>query len=77
MIMVNGTIDSLQAAPEALATTEPAGVEAQTTGDAPKQAQVVVTASEGLSTGTMTLIVSAAATGGLAVGPCRIMVESA
>jgi hypothetical protein len=74
MIMVNGTIDSLQAAPEA---REAAEVETQTTGDAPKQAQLVVTASEGLSTGSMTLIVPAAATGGLAVGPCRIMVESA
>jgi hypothetical protein len=75
MITVNGTIDSLQAAPEALALSGEAP-EART-GDAPKQAQLVVTASEGLSTGSMTLILPAAATGGLAVGPCRIMVESA
>jgi hypothetical protein len=52
-------------------------VETRATGDAPKQAQIVVTASEGLSTGSVTLIVPAAATGGLAVGPCRIMIESA
>jgi hypothetical protein len=77
MITVNGTIDSLQAAPEALEAEGQAGVETRATGDAPKQAQIVVTASEGLSTGSVTLIVPAAATGGLAVGPCRIMIESA
>jgi hypothetical protein len=39
--------------------------------------QVVITAAEGESTGSVTVIVPVAATGGLAVGPCRIMVESA
>jgi hypothetical protein len=72
MITVNGTLDSLAAVPEART-----GEVTPLAGEPPKMAQIVVTASEGMSTGTVTLVVPAAATGGLAVGPCRIMVETA
>jgi hypothetical protein len=89
MITVNGTLDSLAAAPEAregearegtagmYATARPYATAEPFSGEPPKLAQIVVTASEGLSTGSLTLLVPVAATGGLAVGPCRIMVESA
>jgi hypothetical protein len=70
MITVNGKIDTI----EPREATEPA-VEGAPVG--PPMAQVVITASEGESTGSVTLLVPAAATGGLAVGPCRIMIESA
>jgi hypothetical protein len=70
MITVNGTIDSMdpREATEKAAEGAAAG---------PPMMQVVITAAEGESTGSVTVIVPVAATGGLAVGPCRIMVESA
>jgi hypothetical protein len=77
MITVNGTLDSLAAAPEAR-EGEQLGVAPGTLVVEPtKLAQVVVTATEGMSTGSLTLLVPVAATGGLAVGPCRIMIETA
>jgi hypothetical protein len=75
MITVNGTLDSLAAVPEAR-EGETSGV-VPLTGEPPKMAQVIVTATEGMSTGSVTLVVPVMATGGLAVGPCRIMVENA
>jgi hypothetical protein len=70
MITVNGKIDSID--PREATEKAPEGAAA-----APPMVQVVVTASEGESTGSVTVIVPATATGGLAVGPCRIMIESA
>jgi hypothetical protein len=73
MITVNGTLDSLAAAPEAREGEAPGTLTVEPT----KMAQIVVTATEGMSTGSMTLLVPVGATGGLAVGPCRIMIETA
>src|SRR4030095_10089530 len=89
MMRGKGPLDSLAAAPEAregearegtagmYATARPYATVEPFSGEPPKLAQVVVTATEGMSTGSLTLLVPVTATGGLAVGPCRIMVESA
>jgi hypothetical protein len=64
MITISGTVDAYDVA-------EAKEGEAQ-----PGMATLTVTAAEP-SSGTVTVKVPQSATGGLAVGPCRIMVESA